>query len=177
MRFIQLSSCLFLVFLLARATVAEQTLGMNVRDFGAKGDGKSDDTAAFQRAMDECSASGGGIASVPTGKYLIKTHLTIPKSVTLEGVWRAPPTVDQYHDPKDPKGGPELSGSVLLAVEGAGNEKGTPFLRLGFNSTLKGVTLFYPEQTKTNPPVAYPWTVQSAGADNCAIVDVLMVNP
>lgn len=149
--------------------------GFNVREYGAAGDGVTDDTEAFQRALDECGAE-GGVVFVPPGRYLIATHLKVPRSVTLEGVWRAPPTVDAYHDPADPSG-PLLSGSVLLAVEGAGDEDGTPFVQLSTNSTLKGLTIFYPDQTKTNPPVPYPWTVQSAGADNPAIVDVLMVNP
>ena len=56
----------------------------SVRDFGAKGDGVADDTAAFQKAMDECGKSGGGVVEVPTGRYLIKTSLSIPPSVTLE---------------------------------------------------------------------------------------------
>lgn len=149
----------------------------SVRDFGAKGDGTTDDTAAFQKAMDACGKSGGGVVEVPTGKYLIKTNLSIPPSVTLEGVWRAPASVAEYHDPKDPKGGPLLTGSALLAVDGAGKPDGTPFISMHRASTLKGVTIFYPEQTKTNPPIAYPWTVQCAGADNCSIIDVLMVNP
>lgn len=171
-----------LTLLIGGATLAPQgqeapAPNYSVTAFGAKGDGKTDDTAAFQRAMDARAAAGGGVVAVPSGRYLIKTHLTIPASVTLEGEWRAPATVNRYHDPKDPKGGPELGGSILLAVEGAGQENGTPFIRLGFNSTLKGVTIFYPEQTRTNPPIPYPWTVQSAGADNCAVVDVLMVNP
>ena len=150
---------------------------LNVRDFGAKGDAKTDDTSALRQAMDECAKQGGGIVEVPTGKYLIKTHLTIPRSVTLEGKWRAPATVNEYHAGGNPEAGPDLTGSVLLVVEGAGNPEGTPFISLDRNSTLKGVTIFYPEQTKTNPPIAYPWTVRCSGADNCSIVDVLMVNP
>lgn len=150
----------------------------DVRDFGALGDGVTDDTQAFQQAMDRCSQSGGGVVSVPAGKYLIKTNLLVPPSVTLEGTWRAPVTVDRYHRvPSDPSQGPELSGSVLLAVENAGLEDATPFIRLDRNATLKGVTIFYPEQTKTNPPIAYPWAVATVGADNCSIIDVLMVNP
>ena len=171
------SKLLFLLAGLLFITAGNACAELNVRDFGAKGNGVTDDTAAFQKAMDECGAQGGGIVTVPAGKYLIKTHLNIPASVTLEGTWRAPATVAQYHDPKDPKGGPELTGSVLLAVEGARNPDGTPFISLNRNSCLKGVTIFYPEQTKTNPPVAYPWTVACAGADNCSVVDILMVNP
>jgi hypothetical protein len=149
-----------------------------VRDFGAKGDSTTDDTAAFQKAMDQCAKEGGGVVSVPTGKYLIKTHLNVPPAVTLEGVWRAPATVQRYRSVEsDPASPPELTGSVLLAVEGAGSEDGTPFIMLNTNSTLKGITVFYPNQTRANPPVAYPWAVASAGADNPSIVDVLLVNP
>lgn len=149
----------------------------NVRDYGAKGDAKTDDTAAFQTAMDVCSKQGGGVVTVPAGKYLIKTHLTIPRAVTLEGTWRAPASVTEYHDPNDPNGAPLLSGSVLLAVEGAGSPGGTPFISLDRDATIKGVTVFYPEQTKTNPPIAYPWCIATIGADNCSIIDCLLVNP
>lgn len=170
-----LALCVLFIF---SAQAQEAPKSFDVRDFGARGDGLADDTAAFQKALDDCAASGGGVVNVPAGKYLIKTHLNIPPSVTLEGTWRAPATVNKYHKEQgNPASGPDLTGSVLLAVEGKGSEEGTPFISLNGNSTLKGVTIFHPEQTKTNPPIAYPWTVASAGADNCAIVDVLMVNP
>ena len=44
---------------------------LNVRDFGAKADGKTKDTAAFQKALDACATNGGGTVTVPTGSYLI----------------------------------------------------------------------------------------------------------
>ena len=47
------------------------TSPFNVRDFGAKGDGTTKDTAAFQKALDTCAVSGGGEVVVPAGKYLI----------------------------------------------------------------------------------------------------------
>jgi len=137
---------------------------LNVRDFGAKGDGKSDDTAALQAALDAAAQGGGGLVFVPTGDYLVKGSLSVPEHVVLEGVWRAPTARSQGH------------GSTLLAVAGAGQEGGTPFITLHTNSTLHGLTVFYPEQTNTNPPQAYPWTIRGAG-DNCSIIDVLLVNP
>jgi len=168
-----------LILILAVTCLAHTTPGaLDVRDFGAKGDGRTDDTAAFQKALDACAKLGGGIVEVPAGKYLIKTHLAIPRAVTLEGAWRAPASVNEYHKvPGKPESGPDLTGSVLLAVEGAGNENGTPFITLDRCSTLKGVTIFYPEQTKTNPPKAYPWCIATVGADNCSIIDCLLVNP
>ena len=43
----------------------------NVRDYGARGDGQSDDTDAIQKAIDAVNAKGGGIVDVPAGTYLI----------------------------------------------------------------------------------------------------------
>ena len=137
--------------------------GWNVRDFGAVGDGKADDTAAFQKALDAAQAGAGGIVSVPTGKYLIAGHLDIHEHTTLEGVFRAPTARSQGF------------GSTLLATEGKGQADGPPFIFLHANSTLKGLTIFYPEQDR-DKPTPYPWCVRGHG-DNASIVDVLMVNP
>ena len=43
---------------------------LNVRDFGAKGDGATKDTAALQQALDRCAVLGGGEVLIPAGNYL-----------------------------------------------------------------------------------------------------------
>lgn len=43
---------------------------VSITDFGAKGDGQTLCTAAFQRAIDELSAQGGGRVTVPQGIWL-----------------------------------------------------------------------------------------------------------
>jgi len=53
----------------------------DVRDYGAQGDGFSDDTAAFKAA---CSAAGGGTVYVPAGVYKISTF-TIPDGIGMAG--------------------------------------------------------------------------------------------
>src|SRR5690242_17640237 len=42
----------------------------NVKDYGAKGDGKTLCTASFQKAVDACAKAGGGRIIFPAGKYL-----------------------------------------------------------------------------------------------------------
>jgi len=42
----------------------------NVRDCGAAADGRTDDTAAFQEAVESCRSAGGGVVLVPPGVYL-----------------------------------------------------------------------------------------------------------
>lgn len=137
---------------------------INVRDYGAQGDEKTDDTSAFQKALDAAS-SGGLTVFAPRGNYLIAGHLNIPDEVTLEGVWNIPTAFTA------------LKGTTLLATEGEGNADGPPFILLNRNSTLKGITVFYPNQTGGNPPKAYPWTVAGSGVDNHSIIDTLLANP
>lgn len=136
---------------------------LNVRDFGATGDGKTDDTQAFANALK--AASDGNIKTVfvPFGQYAIKGHLLVPVNICLQGCSQAP-----SRNSKD--------GSVLLATADAGNAEGNPFITLHTNASLRGITVFYPEQKMTNPPVAYPWTIRGNG-DNISLLDVLLVNP
>ena len=54
----------------------------NIRDFGAKGDGKTLDTKAVQAAIDACHADGGGTVLAPAGVFLIGT-VELKSNVTL----------------------------------------------------------------------------------------------
>ncbi|HNR31410.1 MAG TPA: glycosyl hydrolase family 28-related protein, partial [Candidatus Hydrogenedentes bacterium] len=139
---------------------------VSVRDFGAAPDGSADCTGAFQRALDAVAAGGGGVVHVPTGRYRVEGVLNVPDHVCLEGVWRAPVRGEP----------PDQHGSVLLAFAGKGDPDGPPFLTMNENSVLKGVTVYYPEQVRANPPIPYPWTVRGNGKDNIAIIDVTMIN-
>ena len=65
----------------------------DVKKYGAKGDGTTKDTAAVQKAIDDCTAGkGGGTVEVPAGTYLIapislKSNMTLhlAKGATLLG--------------------------------------------------------------------------------------------
>ena len=67
------------------------TQELNVRDFGAVGDGVTDDGPAFQAAFDALAAAGGGTLFVPEGKYAITTSVSknfagLASSITIRGV-------------------------------------------------------------------------------------------
>ncbi|MBU8549800.1 right-handed parallel beta-helix repeat-containing protein [Streptomyces sp. Babs14] len=56
---------------------------LNVKDYGAQGDGNTDDTVAIQAALAACPM--GGIVYLPAGAYRTSAPLTIPPAVTLMG--------------------------------------------------------------------------------------------
>jgi len=49
----------------------------NVRDFGAVGDGSTDDSSAVSSAFDALATNGSGCVYFPTGRYLIKSTVTV----------------------------------------------------------------------------------------------------
>ena len=55
----------------------------NVKDFGAVADGKTINTKAMQKAVDECSANGGGIVRFEKGVYVLST-VFLKSNVTIE---------------------------------------------------------------------------------------------
>jgi polygalacturonase len=55
----------------------------NLNRFGAKADGQTDCTAAFRRAIDQCSKAGGGKVVVPPGTYLTGA-IHLKNNVNLE---------------------------------------------------------------------------------------------
>jgi len=52
---------------------SHQNASLNVRDYGATGDGRVLETPVLQAAIDACSRQGGGMVFFPAGKYLTGT--------------------------------------------------------------------------------------------------------
>ena len=80
----------FLKFDTTGAPTVEAVPGptLSVKDFGAKGDGVTNDTAAIQAAIDHVYGAGGGTVFFPSGTYLVTSvvrNWTNPITVNLTG--------------------------------------------------------------------------------------------
>jgi hypothetical protein len=58
---------------------------VSVREFGAVGDGTTDDTAAVRNALIYIGAKTGGTLFFPTGRYKVTQTLTLPSGIVLQG--------------------------------------------------------------------------------------------
>ncbi len=153
-------------------------LVVKVCDFGERGDGRKDNTAAFQKALDAAHSAGGGSVYVPAGKYLFKGHLDLPSATALVGSYAGPPSGFF---------GQVGNGTVLLPTEGRGKPDGTAFITAGgASSTIRGLAIYYPEQlSNALEPTPYPWTIENTprlakpegdGAADLSIIDVNISN-
>ena len=93
---------------------------LNVREMGAKGDGKSDDTAVFQKALD---GAAGGRASVfvPVGTYLCSA-LKMHERTAIQGVpsfsYRSPGGSIIRLGEKKVRGLIDITGAFGATIEG-----------------------------------------------------------
>src|SRR3990172_4755577 len=86
------------LFGLARGWADSPPASFNVKDFGVKGDGRTDDTEALQRAFDEAAKIGIPEILLPPGDYLIFKPL-VPK-VSVRGpatIWQKNPEEDTFY--------------------------------------------------------------------------------
>jgi hypothetical protein len=135
---------------------------VNVRDYGAKGDGVADDTPAIQAALD-AAAKSGPICLVPKGMYRLNGSLTVPPGVTFQGASGGVPHSEHP------------IGTVLLAYGGKGKEDGPALVTLSPNAVIREMIIHYPEQ-KLPDVVAYPWTIRIDG-ELCQVTDMTLTNP
>lgn len=196
-------SIAILLLLALTSSAANRANVYNIMDYGARGDGKTDDAAAIQRAIDECSKAGGGTVTVPAGRTFLcgPVHLKSFIDLHLEPNSRllANPDESIYHESafgaNEGEGMMWLSGKDLeqLSITGTGclDGNGVAFMgdELSDSYELKPITTFDPRphlltiinakrtviRDITIRNSAY-WTVHLVGCDDALIDGVSILN-
>ena len=126
----------------------------SVRDFGAKGDGQTDDTAAFQKALDAAAEAGGGMVYAPRGNYFFAGHLNVPAAVTLRGIWESVPSHNGLRDRGSAK--PTDDGTTFLVTEEPGARPGRPSSRSTPTARSRASCSITRSRTRTTCPSPIP---------------------
>ena len=139
-------------------------------DYGAKPDSTTDNTAAIQKAVDE-AAKLGGTVYLPPGRYRVDGSIKVRRGVSILGENQAP----QSWEP--------LKGTIILATGGRDNEEAPALFDLRASSSVKGLTVYYPDQSvdEIHP---YPWTFRIGGDKqteeditfDCTIENITLIN-
>ncbi len=139
-----------------------------VTDYGAKGDGVTDDTEAFQRAIDDVHAVRGGTVFVPEGTYAIKGNIYLRQGVVLRG------------EMKKTVKGESVQGTIIYGYSGRGNSELQGLITMEPDTGVRDMAFYYPEQDPDNI-VPYPATILQGGVaywgdDYCNIENVNFIN-
>ena len=193
---------LFTFMLLASVSAKTQVV-YDVTDYGAVGDGKTDDAAAIQSAIDRCSASGGGMVLLPGGHTFLASPIRLKSFVELHleatATLKATPDESRYHlsafDANEGEGMmwlyAEHAEQVAITGRGVIHGNGITFMggELEDSYELKPVTTFDPRphvltivdvrglviRDVTICEGAY-WTVHLVGCNDAVIDGINLLN-
>ncbi len=129
---------------------------VNVKDFGAKGNGKDNDAGAIQKAINSIEATGGTVY-LPDGNYRLTKGIKVPIGVQILGEtpttrakWRKISANSKASSAE--AGGSSFlsaenfSGSWILVEHGKGKVNSDPTFELKGNSTIENIGFVYPDQ-------------------------------
>ena len=179
------------------------TTVFNIKDYGAKGDGKTDDAKAIQKTIDACNAAGGGQVVVPAGQTFLAGPFDLKSfidfHVEVNAVVLANPDENVYTKSafRNNKGegtiwiGGENIEQLTISGEGAIDGNGISFMgeELEDSYFLKPFNIVDPRphvltliniknlriRDLTIRNSAY-WTVHLVGCNDVAISDITLLN-
>jgi len=142
------SACLSMALFAAVPTQPALLPGVTtVRAHGALGDGRTDDSTAFQAAIDEAAQVGGAVfvdPVTPGGGYVLSRTVAVKQGVSLIGSLAGMPFIAWEGVPREKQTGP-----VILARPAPDQYSGSPkrplFHLMGGN-TLRGLYILYDQQ-------------------------------
>ena len=137
----------------------------------------TDDTAAFQNAMNARFKARGGMVDVPSGAYLLLGTLNVPRFVCLHGALMLPASLSALPGNQGPEISPLAGGTTLGMVEGFGDANAPPFLTVNTNSVVEGLAIYDPLQTNSEhatAPTPAPWAISIVGnASRVSNIDIV----
>ena len=175
---------------------ADKSVFNVVKQYGAKGNGTTDDTHAFIKAIN-AAAEVGGVVYAPAGLYKITSGLDVPIGVQLRGDhptaggnWRAVKDLGTSGTTQTDAAGSkwltasQFSGTWILVSHDAGNVNGHGTIRLQGNASVAGFGFVYPDTapvvTKVTP---YPPAVEILNTkqtpytrDGMTVEDIYLAN-
>lgn len=117
----------------------------NVKDYGAKGDGSTDDRLSIQDALNEAYDNGGGIVFVPEGHYIVSKTIIIGTNCYLAGCG---------------------AGSIIEVIDFQ-QFWGTAIGIVGSNAGCYGLKVLYAEQASVTRPIVNGAAWGAIGITNC----------
>lgn len=197
------SSFLCFLMLVCSCGGSDKEATYNIVDFGAKGDGKTNDAVSIQNAIDRCSENGGGTVVFPSGKTFLSGPLELKSNVNLHlepnSTLLASPNESLYTESAFKENRDEgmmwLWGKDLenISITGQGNIDGNGVAFMGEEKgdyfELKPVTVFDPRPhllTLINcrnirikdlkiGNSAY-WAIHLIGCEDATISDITLLN-
>lgn len=154
----------------------------NVKDYGAKGDGTTNDTTAVQAAMDAATTAGGGEVAFPRGTYMVNGLTVNGDNLTLRGVGRTASIIKTR------------TASTAGKLVDASWRKHLTVTDLGFDGSSHATTLsgiynaaagfdkyltvtrcrfanFMPSNTSNTQGAIYAWHASEVTVTDCEFVD------
>jgi hypothetical protein len=133
---------------------------LDVRALGARGDGKTLDTAALQGAIDACHAAGGGTVRFPSGTYLTKP-IELRSFVTLHleagaTILGSPRLEDYAIEGVDASGESERAGVVTA--------RGAERVAITGRGTIDGNAMAFHDPTKQHDSGDFDRSLTRQGA-------------
>jgi polygalacturonase len=171
----------------------------DILNYGAAGDGATNDTTAVQQAIDACAAAGGGTVHVPAGTYLtgsifmksnITLHLDAGALLLASEQMADYPLVDHRWEGVGQKshasliGGDNLENVAIVGrgtIDGRGavwwkmvRERSLTHPRPRLISFTRSSNVLIEGCTLTNSP---SWTIHPFDCENVTVDKVTIVNP
>lgn len=141
---------------------------INVKWFGAIGDGIHDDTVAMRRAVDDAYDRGGAeVYLPPTGKaYRITDTISLGNGVALVGA-----QTKNFPGENAPESQWTASGSWIKIAD----ESKNAVELLGHGSGIRGINFIHAQGAQWNPAIQNNWTIV-VRASQFSLSDIVVLN-